>query len=162
NDRELTATSISTATTFVANDTISLGAPEVPVDGTANNGETEILSGTGDEAYIGAFQDGAFADAGGRGAFGFGTFNGDDELTGGFEVVSDGAAPVLLGANSNDDLDIILAGFSEDVTNVLGTDEAESFFVIMENDAVGRRVDISDAEVFFNGDNTVEIDLFGD
>src|SRR5690606_26649989 len=31
-----------------------------------------------------------------------------------------------------------------------------------ENDAVGRRVAISDAEGFFNGDNTVALDLFGD
>lgn len=159
NDRELTPTSLALSTNFVSNDTATLGAPEVPVDGTANDGSTEILTGTGDLGYIIAHQDGAVSDAGGRGAVGLGTFNMDDELTGGFETVSDGAAPALLGANSSDDLLEVLAGFSENVINVEGTDEAETLFVIMENDAVGRRFNIENGDVDFNGDNTVDIDL---
>ena len=159
NDRELTPGSLALTTNFVSNDTATLGAPEVPVDGTANDGSTEILTGTGDLGYIIAHQDGAVTDAGGRGAVGLGTFNGSDELTGGFETVSDGAAPALMGANSSDDLDEVLAGFSENVVNVEGTDEAETLFVIMENDAIGRRFNIENGVLDFNGDNTVDISL---
>ncbi|MGP1310077.1 MAG: hypothetical protein ACTS27_07770, partial [Phycisphaerales bacterium] len=163
NDVRLTPTSLALISNFVTNDTAQLGAPAVPVDGTANDGSTEILSGTGDEAYIIAHLDGAVSDAGGRGAVALGTFNMDDELTGGAEDVDDGAAPALMAANVFDGLTDILAGFSENVSTpvVPGLQEAESYFVIMENDEVGRRFNIENGDVDFNGDNTVDITLPG-
>jgi hypothetical protein len=161
NDRRLTPGSLALTTNFVSNDTATLGAPEVPVDGTANDGSTEILTGTGDTGYIIAHRNGAVSDAGGRLVVALGTFGAspDFELSGGFETVSDGAAPALMGANSDDALFQVLAGFSEDVFNVNGTDEAETLFVIMENDEIGRRFNIENGDVDFLGDNTVEIDL---
>lgn len=162
NDRRLTATSLALITNFTSNDTAQLGAPVVPVDGTANDGSDEILTGTGDLGYIIAHLDGAVTDTGGLGATVLGTFNMDDELTGDFEIVEDGAAPALMGANVDDNLDEVLAGFSENVVNVLNeNDEAESLFVIMENDSVGRRFNLEGGETNFNGDNTVDIFIDG-
>lgn len=161
NDRRLTPTSLALTTSFVSNDTATLGAPVVPVDGTANDGSTEILTGTGDTAYIIAHRNGAVSDAGGRLIVGLGSFNAGPgfELTGGFADVSDGAAPALMGANSDEELDFVVAGFSEDVDATPFQDEAESYFVIMENDSIGRRFNLQSADIDDWFDNIVEIDL---
>lgn len=161
NDRRLTPSSLNLITSFASNDTARANAPAVPVDGTANDGSSSILTGTGDTGYIFAHRRGAVSDAGGRGAVALGAFNGSNELTGGFVTVSDGAAPGLMAANVVGDE--ITAGFSEDVTLAFpSTGEAESYFFIMENTSVGRRVNISSAEIDFVNNNTVGIeDVFG-
>ncbi len=159
NDRRLTPGSVALTTNFVNNDSLAFGAPTVPVDGTANDGTTSILTGTGDEGYIIAQQDAAVMDATGLLSIGFGTFNGSDELTGGFEIVDDGAAPALMGANVDDNLFDVTAGFSEDVNYPGGLDEGESLFVIMENDAVGRRVNIENSDLDGTSDNLIFLEL---
>ncbi len=159
NDRRLTPGSVALGTNFINNDTLAFGAPTVPVDGTANDGTTSILTGTGDEGYIIAQQDAAVMDVTGLLSIGFGAFNGSDELTGGFEIVDDGAAPALLGANVDDNLDDITAGFSEDVNYPGFLDEGESLFVIMENNLVGRRVNIEDSFLDGTSDNLIFLEL---
>jgi hypothetical protein len=159
NDRRLTPTSVALGTNFVNNDSIAFGAPTVPVDGTANDGSTSILTGTGDTGYIIAQQDAAVADVNGLLSIGFGTFNGSDELTGDFEVIDDGAAPALLGANVEDNLLDVIAGFSEDVGFDTDLEEGESLFVIMINDSVGRRVNIENSDLGGPDDNLIFLNL---
>lgn len=162
NDRRLTPSSLALITSFASNDTARASAPAVPVDGTANDGSSSILTGTGDRGYIFAHRNGAVSDAGNRGAVALGTFTAmTNELTGGFVTVSDGAAPALMGANvvGSD----VVGGFSEDVNLAFpNTDEAESYFFIMENTSVGRRVNISGAEIDFVNNNTIGLEfVFG-
>lgn len=161
NDRRLTPSSLALRTSFASNDTARANAPAVPVDGTANDGSTSILTGTGDEGYIFAHRRGAVSDANGRGAVALGTFNMANELTGGFVTVQDGAAPALMAANVVGDE--ISAGFSEDVNLAFpNTGEAESYFFIMENTSVGRRVNLSGADIDFVNNNIIGIeDVFG-
>lgn len=168
-DQVLAATAGALATMYVSNDSLVFNAPLIPVDGTAANGQASILSGTGDEAYIGGVNVNAVEGAENLGNTATGTFSAveDGDFTAGV-TIADGAAPALLAATASGDE--VSLGFSENVNNPSGSSEAESYFFFNED---GVRLDISAAfidsvfdnifeleDVIFDSEATIEVGVF--
>lgn len=148
-------------TTHVANDTVRFNAAEIPVDGTANDGSSEILAGTGFVGgcmtYFLGLDKAAVEDVGASlGNTPIGEFD-DGELLGDVAHVTDGAPPALLGGTYADCE--IVAGFSEPITRKSPTsNEAESYFFIMDKTPLGVRVEFPDASIGGPFDNKWSFD----
>ncbi len=160
-DQLLAINGAALATMYVSNDSVTFTAPTVPVDGTANDGTTSILVGTGDaDVYLFGINVNAVEGAEGLGNSAVGTFDMVDggEMTAEGGEVSDGAAPALLGAfGTGNPIFDVTVGFSEGVFNPNGFDEVESMFLFFE-DGVRVAIDGADFDGGFGGDNRVFIE----
>lgn len=161
----------------IEDDSVGIVAPLIPLTEDAADGTTAatgIRPGTGfvdsDSPYILA-ADNNLVTTTGVGGVVLGnvitpgaTFT-TNALSAGGEEVDDCAPAALVAANAIDDsgddfLDTITYGVSEDIdTDGPATSEAESYVFIMDNDEIGRRQNLIDADIFFNGDNTFYVEL---
>ena len=161
----------------IENDSVGIVSPLIPLTEDAADGTTAatgIRPGTGfiggDSPYILA-ADNNLVTTTGVGGVTLGniitpgaTFT-TNALSAGGVFVDDCAPPALVAANavddnSNDLLDLITYGMSEDVdTDGPATSEAESYVFIMANDTAGRRENLIDASISFFGDNTFAVFL---
>lgn len=161
----------------IENDSVGIVSPLIPLTEDAADGTTAatgIRPGTGfiggDSPYILA-ADNNLVTTTGVGGVTLGniitpgaTFT-TNALSAGGVFVDDCAPPALVAANavddnSNDFLDLITYGMSEDVdTDGPATSEAESYVFIMANDTAGRRENLIDASISFFGDNTFAVFL---
>lgn len=156
-DQLLPVANAALTTMYIANDSVEFDAPVIPVEGTANDGSSAILAGTGDTPYLFGINVNAVQGAEGLGNTEYGTFDAadDGDMTAPAETVEDGAPPALLGATgTGSPITDVELGFSEDINNVSGTDEAESLVFFTED---GVRADISDAEIDGIDDNILFI-----
>lgn len=156
---------------FVSNDTVGFTSPLLPTAEDAADGTpaaTGIRSGTGfsfGSPYFLAVNNNAVSSAGGLGnTISPGATFTSDVLTAHAspEDALDAAPPALIAGTVNDDGDDVTLGFSEDNVGTSGpsTNEGESYVTIWENDSTARRFNLEDSTIFWNGDNTVDMNLF--